>query len=60
MTVANEEVMREVPVMPGGRRVLGHALEFGRPRSPWEKPPLGFTVPPLPDVAPDDPAGEAE
>jgi len=30
MTVANGEVMREVPVMPGGQRVLGHALEFGR------------------------------
>jgi len=28
MTVANGEVMREVPVMPGGQRVLGHALEF--------------------------------
>ena len=30
MTVANREVAREVPVMPGGQRVLGHALEFGR------------------------------
>ena len=30
MTVANREVTREVPVMPGGQRVLGHALEFGR------------------------------
>ena len=30
MTVANGEVPREVPVMPGGQRVLGHALEFGR------------------------------
>jgi hypothetical protein len=30
MTVASGEVTREVPVMPGGRRVLGHALEFGR------------------------------
>ena len=30
MTVANGEVTREVPVMPGGQRVLGHALEFGR------------------------------
>lgn len=30
MTVANGEVTREVPVIPGGQRVLGHALEFGR------------------------------
>src|ERR1700735_4006697 len=30
MTVASGEVAREVPVMPGGRRVLGHAVEFGR------------------------------
>jgi cytochrome P450 len=30
MTVASGEVAREVPVMPGGQRVLGHALEFGR------------------------------
>ena len=30
MTVANGKVTREVPVMPGGQRVLGHALEFGR------------------------------
>ena len=30
MTVANRRVTREVPVMPGGQRVLGHALEFGR------------------------------
>jgi cytochrome P450 len=28
--VASGNVMREVPLMPGGRRVLGHALEFGR------------------------------
>lgn len=30
MAVASGEVGREVPVMPGGRRVLGHVLEFGR------------------------------
>ena len=30
MTVANGEVTREVPVMPGGQRFLGHAREFGR------------------------------
>src|SRR5580700_586366 len=30
MTVVSEQVTREVPVMPGGRRVLGHAVEFGR------------------------------
>ena len=30
MTVADREVMREVPLMPGGRRLLGHALQFGR------------------------------
>src|SRR5580700_2120489 len=30
MTVVSEQVTREVPVMPGGQRVLGHALEFGR------------------------------
>ena len=30
MTIANGQVTRVVPVMPGGRRVLGHALEFGR------------------------------
>jgi cytochrome P450 len=30
MTVANGEVGREVPVMPGGQRLVGHALEFGR------------------------------
>jgi cytochrome P450 len=30
MTVANPKVTRDVPLMPGGQRVLGHALEFGR------------------------------
>jgi cytochrome P450 len=30
MTVTSGEVAREVPLMPGGGRVLGHALEFGR------------------------------
>jgi cytochrome P450 len=30
MTVANPQVTRDVPLMPGGQRVLGHALEFGR------------------------------
>jgi cytochrome P450 len=30
MTVASGEVTRDVPLMPGGRRVLGHALKFGR------------------------------
>ena len=30
MTVASGAVPREVPLMPGGRRVLGHAVEFGR------------------------------
>jgi cytochrome P450 len=30
MTVADGEVRRGVPVVPGGQRVLGHALEFGR------------------------------
>src|ERR1700735_1824334 len=30
MTVASGEVAREVPVMPGGRLLLGRALEFGR------------------------------
>jgi cytochrome P450 len=30
MTVAKGEVTRDVPRMPGGQRVLGHALEFGR------------------------------
>ena len=30
MTVTNGEVTREVPVMPGGQRVLGQALKFGR------------------------------
>jgi len=29
MTVANGEVTRDVPLMPGGRRVLGHALKLG-------------------------------
>jgi cytochrome P450 len=30
MSVASEVVTRDVPMMPGGQRVLGHALEFGR------------------------------
>jgi cytochrome P450 len=30
MTVASGEVTRDVPLMPGGQRVLGHVLEFGR------------------------------
>jgi cytochrome P450 len=30
MTVASGVVTREVLMMPGGQRVLGHALEFGR------------------------------
>src|ERR1700685_4737358 len=30
MTLGSEEVRRDVPLMPGGRRMLGHALEFGR------------------------------
>jgi cytochrome P450 len=30
MTFAGREVTREVPVMPGARWMLGHALEFGR------------------------------
>jgi len=30
MALASEEVTRDVPLMPGGRRMLGHALEFGR------------------------------
>jgi cytochrome P450 len=30
MTLGSGEVMRDVPHMPGGRWVLGHALEFGR------------------------------
>jgi cytochrome P450 len=30
MTVASGAVTREVPLMPGGRWVLGHAVEFGR------------------------------
>ena len=30
MPPANEEVTRDIPLMPGGRRMLGHALEFGR------------------------------
>ena len=29
MTVASGEVTRDVPLMPGGRRFLGHALKFG-------------------------------
>ena len=30
MTVASAVVTRDVPMMPGGHRVLGHVLEFGR------------------------------
>lgn len=30
MTVASGVVTRDVLMMPGGQRVLGHALEFGR------------------------------
>jgi cytochrome P450 len=30
MTVANRESMPDIPLMPGGQPVLGHALEFGR------------------------------
>ena len=30
MTVASGVVARDVPMMPGGQPVLGHALEFGR------------------------------
>ena len=30
MTVASGVVTRDVPMLPGGQRVLGHALEFGR------------------------------
>jgi cytochrome P450 len=30
MTAASEVVTREVPTMPGGHPLLGHALEFGR------------------------------
>jgi hypothetical protein len=30
MTVASRQGARDVPLMPGGRRFLGHALEFGR------------------------------
>jgi cytochrome P450 len=30
MAVAAREVTREVPALPGGRRVLGHGVEFGR------------------------------
>jgi hypothetical protein len=30
MTAASGEVVHDVPPMPGGQRVLGHALEFGR------------------------------
>jgi cytochrome P450 len=30
MTLASGVVTRDVPMMPGGQRVLGHALEFGR------------------------------
>src|ERR1700729_2139052 len=30
MAVASGVVTRDVPMMPGGQRVLGHALEFGR------------------------------
>jgi cytochrome P450 len=30
MVLASEEVTQDVPLMPGGRRLLGHAPEFGR------------------------------
>src|SRR5580698_8977294 len=30
MALASEQVTRDVPLMPGGRRLLGHVLEFGR------------------------------
>jgi Cytochrome P450 len=30
MTVASAQITRDVPLMPGGQRVLGHALAFGR------------------------------
>ena len=30
MTVASREAMPDIPLMPGGQPVLGHALEFGR------------------------------
>ena len=30
MVLASEEVTSDVPLMPGGRRLLGHAPEFGR------------------------------
>jgi cytochrome P450 len=30
MTLASGEAARDIPLMPGGQRVLGHALEFGR------------------------------
>ena len=30
MVLASQPVTREVPLMPGGRRLLGHAPEFGR------------------------------
>jgi cytochrome P450 len=30
MTVASRKAANDVPLMPGGRRFLGHALEFGR------------------------------
>jgi cytochrome P450 len=30
MTVASGQATYDIPVMPGGRRMLGHALEFGR------------------------------
>src|ERR1700679_777922 len=30
MTVATAEATHDIPLMPGGQRVLGHALEFGR------------------------------
>src|SRR6202050_3978530 len=30
MTVATAEATHDIPVMPGGRRVRGHALDFGR------------------------------
>ena len=30
MAITSEQVRPEVPLLPGGQRVLGHALEFRR------------------------------
>jgi epi-isozizaene 5-monooxygenase / beta-farnesene synthase len=30
MAVVSGEAVRDVPLMPGGQWLLGHALEFGR------------------------------